>query len=197
MKDRDERFLEKFDSAKNLLLASSVQDIASIKFRSNTTNTVYRELVFNYLQMELGLKVNPATGNYWGNGWLVEDAANNHVIIVEHESGLEILYIAGSIASLISLVPTIYSGWKFLKNGRNRFSNFEESHSRTEVRRIEDNSIVEQNVMSLESYVLIEYMKKIDSMQERISLLELEIERMNTKKKPSTERKQGKLKTSK
>jgi hypothetical protein len=37
------------------------------------------------------------------------------VILVEHETGLEILYIAGSIASLVALVPLILQGWGALR----------------------------------------------------------------------------------
>jgi len=33
------------------------------------------------------------------------------LILVEHETGLEILCIAGSIASLIGLVPLVLQGW--------------------------------------------------------------------------------------
>lgn len=39
------------------------------------------------------------------------------LVLVEHESGLEILYIAGSIASLISLVPLVLQVWGSIRHG--------------------------------------------------------------------------------
>lgn len=55
--------------------------------------------------------------------------------MVEHETGLEILYIAGSIASLIGLIPVVFQAWGII------IGCFDRHHAnhiqRVEIRRID------------------------------------------------------------
>lgn len=73
----------------------------------------YRELL-DALQREAGLNHSPVSGNFQGNGHLVGDA-KTRVIVVEHETGLEILYVAGSVASIIGLVPLVLRCWRGIR----------------------------------------------------------------------------------
>ena len=111
---RGENFVRKFSDALGYLDSSSIHDLVSIKYRDNTNPSDYYELI-DYLQTEANLKAKQVEGNFQGHAWLVTDNSQNKALLIEHETGLEILYVAGSIASLLSLIPLINSGWKFLR----------------------------------------------------------------------------------
>jgi hypothetical protein len=109
MDHRQKAFQEKFaDGAK--LLGTAAEQLVSLKVRDNVTSyEEYHELI-HALDHEMGINSQRIQGNFKGNGYLVENS-NTKIIIVEHETGLEILYIAGSIASLIGLVPLVLRCW--------------------------------------------------------------------------------------
>ena len=115
-------------------------------------------------------------GDFQGHAWLVSDNRNNKALLVEHETGLEILYIAGSIASLLSLIPLINSGWKFLHS---RFSDrpfFRDRGMGVEIRIVDfKKQLVEQHVLRIEDYILSESMKEIASLKARVEQLEQEL----------------------
>ena len=58
------------------------------------------------------------------------------LLAVEHETGLEVLYVAGSVASLFGLIPLVLQGWAAIR-GRfpRRHAQFDEP---VEVRRIDN-----------------------------------------------------------
>ena len=111
MDQRTEPFIRKFQSAQRYLQARGIQDIVSLKFRDNCVDCQqYSHFIDHYLRQTLAFDVVRAQGDFWGQAWIVTDRHQNKVVLVEHESGLEILAVAGSVASLIALVPVISSG---------------------------------------------------------------------------------------
>jgi len=118
---REESFRRKFSSAAQHLNVSSDR-IVSLKLRENVGSyKEYRELL-DTLQLEAGIHCSEVDGDLQGRGYLV-GFGTPKLLLVEHETGLEILYIAGSIASLFSLVPMILQGWaairgRFPRRGR-------------------------------------------------------------------------------
>ena len=133
MDHREESFRRKFNSAAQCLNVSSDQ-IVSLKFRENVGSyEEYRHLV-ERLRQEADVQCSDVDGEFQGRGYLLSiDKAK--LILVEHETGLEILYIAGSIASLVALVPIVLQGWEALR-GRFWRRNTEIDHS-VEIRRID------------------------------------------------------------
>jgi hypothetical protein len=110
---REESFRRKFSSAAQHLNVSSDR-IVSLKFRENVGSyNEYRELL-DTLQQEAGIHYSEVDGDLQGRGYLV-GFGTSKLLLVEHETGLEILYIAGSIASLFSLVPMILQGWAAIR----------------------------------------------------------------------------------
>jgi hypothetical protein len=88
----------------------------SLKYRDDPTSpSDYSHLIDDYLTRNLGLDVSRIVGDFGGQAWLVTDKTQNRVIVVEHETGLEILGAIGSVASLVALVPLISSGWARLR----------------------------------------------------------------------------------
>ncbi len=111
---RTESFRKKFASA-SILLGVRPSDIVSLKIRENVSSySEYRDFV-HVLEHEQGVPCSPVDGDLQGKGYLLS-GDHDRVILVEHETGLEILYIAGSIASLISIVPMIVNGWKSFRH---------------------------------------------------------------------------------
>ena len=100
-------------------LGVPVEQIVSMKVRENVGGyREYQELL-DALQREAGLDHSPVDGKFQGNGHLVGNAKTK-VIVVEHETGLEILYIAGSVASIISLVPLVLRCWQAIRGHLHR-----------------------------------------------------------------------------
>ena len=110
MDNRTEAFRKKFNDA-GQCLGVAPNEIVSLKVRETVTSySEYHEFL-HALERQSGLRSSPVSGDFQGSGHLISDGSSK-IIFVEHESGLEILYIAGSIASLIGLVPLVLQGWR-------------------------------------------------------------------------------------
>jgi hypothetical protein len=113
MDHRSDVFKKKFGEAARHLGVKPAR-IISLKFRENVSSYAeYRE-VLRMLEQEFGIQWREIEADLQGRGYLLSDGTAR-VLMVEHESGLEILYIAGSIASLIGLVPLVVQGWRGLR----------------------------------------------------------------------------------
>ncbi len=113
MSDRGDVFKKKFGGAAQHLGVKPYQ-VISLKLRENVVSyQEYRDLVES-LQREAGLQCSQLDADLQGRGYLLTDGKTK-VIVVEHETGLEVLYIAGSVASLIGLVPLVLQGWYALR----------------------------------------------------------------------------------
>jgi hypothetical protein len=177
MDNRTEPFLRKFKNAQELLKAKSVQNIVSLKYRENcVNNSEYAHFIDEYLRNDVGLDVNPAGSDFWGNAWVISNSAKNKIILVEHETGLEILYVAGSIASLVALIPVINSGWKWFRNMRGRGSFSRPDREAVELRRISTkNTIIEQQIQNIEVFLLSAGLEENIALHNKVKLLEKEI----------------------
>ena len=95
----------------------ATQELISIKYRDSAVGpSEYRHFIDDHLTRSVGLEVARMDGDFGGQAWLVKDKAGNRVILVEHETGLEILGAIGSLASLIALLPMISFGWAKLRH---------------------------------------------------------------------------------
>jgi hypothetical protein len=168
---RKKAFLAKFQAAAAELNAASHHGIESLKFKDSTSSQDYRELV-----TELGpLKVVEIQGNYQGKAWKLTDADDNSIIIVEHETGLEILYVVGAVASIVSLVPVIVNTWNSMRDHwpphRGRFG-----PGGSERRRFDRNDmLIEEPAPPVEAIMLQHLLNQYDKLNERISSLETEV----------------------
>jgi hypothetical protein len=173
---RSDSFISKFSDALRYLGANSIQDLISIKYRDDTRDEEYHAFIEGYLEGEMNLETTEVHGRFQGRAWLVADKDQNKALLVEHETGLEVLYIAGSIASLLSLIPLINSGWKFM---RNRFQDrrfFSDRAAGIEIRIIDQkNQLVEQHVLRVEDFIISESMKEIATLKARVERLEREL----------------------
>jgi hypothetical protein len=174
---RKKTFLAKFRTAAEELNAISHRDVESIKFRDSSGSHDYRELM-----AELGpLKVIEIQGNYQGKAWKLTDADDNSIIIVEHETGLEILYIVGAVASIVGLVPLVVNTWNRLRDHwpphRERFG-----PGVLERRRFNSKGkLVEEPAPPVEVMILQHVLNQYDKLNERISSLETEVSSLKSR----------------
>ncbi len=168
---REKAFLAKLQAAAAELNAASHRDIESLKFRDSTSSHDYRELL-----AELGpLKVVEIQGDYQGKAWKITGADDNSVIIVEHETGLEILYVVGAVASIVSLVPIIVNIWSGMRDHwpphRVHFGT-----GGPERRRFNKNDrLIEEPAPPVEAIMLQHLLNQYDKLSDRISSLETEV----------------------
>lgn len=141
MDHREQAFRNKFaDAAPHL--GAAPEQLASLKIRGNVGGYhEYHELL-HALEHEAGIRSKGIQGDFQGNGYLVEHW-KTRLIIVEHETGLEILYVAGSVASLLGLIPLVLRCWSVVRgDGRHRPPDF----NRVEIRRLNaDGHLIEEN----------------------------------------------------
>lgn len=183
MDNRSDAFVRKFSDALAYLDSKSIHDLVSIKYREDTNPSDYREFI-GYLQSEQNLDTKQVEGNFQGRAWLVTENRQHHkALLVEHETGLEILYVAGSIASLLSLLPLISSGWKFLHRKFSDRSLFLDRGIGVEIRIVDSkNQLLERHVLRIEDYFLSESMKEIEALKDRIMQLESELKEIKENK---------------
>ena len=192
---RTDSFLRRFTSALPYLKAQSIQELVSLKHRDTVANySEYSDFVEDYLIGTLRLDVKPI--DLAGRAWIVTDNSGNSVILVEHETGLEILYISGSIASLIALIPMISSGWAKL---RGRFSrhHFDHPDNGIEIRRFNQGKIlIEEKTPSVEVYVFNTAFQDHALLKSKVRELEAEINKLKMKQLPRKKRQASKSKRS-
>jgi len=173
MKRKDwirDNFLAKFKSAAVELNVASYRNIESLKFRDIRFHD-YRELI-NELSP---LKVTEIKGNYQGRAWKLADADGNSLIIVEHETGLEILYAVGAVASIASLVPLIINTWGRMRDHLPPFKGRFGTDAPERRRFDRNNSLVEEPASPVDAIVLQHLLRQYDALSERISSLEAEL----------------------
>lgn len=180
---RVESFNRKFSSAKKYLSCSDIKEIISIKYRGVTNSSDYNRLINELNNNHFGFKIDQVVGDFQGTSWKITDQNQNSVIIVEHETGLEILYIAGSIASLLSLISLINTGWKYLHNRFFDRPSLRDNNSGIEIRTFDKkNKLIEKHVINIEDYILTESLQEIIFLKKRVNELELELKKINEKK---------------
>lgn len=177
--------------------------MTSIKLRGSVPTSDYHEF-FKSLEREMGLNCLRTNVDLHEPGCLVSDRIGK-IILVEHETGLEILFIASSIASLISLVPSVIQGWRLLRN--HHWERHGESIRSYEIRRFNEKwKLLEEHIPDFEMNHMMssgfvnttiarlletemnQVFSKIDSLNNRIEKLEkmLKLKALKSKEKTTT-----------
>lgn len=177
---RTDSFYRRFTGALPHLEVKNIQELVSLKYRDTITNySEYSHFVDDYLIGTLKLDVKAI--DIGGRAWLVKDKSGNGAILVEHETGLEILYVMGSIASLITLIPMISSGWAKLR-GRFSHRHFDHPDSGVEIRHFNQRkAIIEEKAPNVEVYVLNAAFHDHALLKNKVQELEAEINKLKQK----------------
>ena len=141
MNYREKAFKEKFNNAAHNLGVLPNQ-VVSLKFRETVSSYSEYHHLLEMLKHEMGISYKKLKDNFQGTGYLLNDS-HSKVIVVEHETGLEILYIVGSIASIIGLVHFISQCWNSMRG------HFGFRHNRSfrdiEIRKLDDKGRIEED----------------------------------------------------
>jgi hypothetical protein len=114
---RESAFRQKFEAAASELHVSAA-DVVSVKLRDIVPYQDYQALI-----TELSRSIGPhqfcpvGRGDFQGRAYSLT-VDQDRVLIIEHETGLELLYIAGSVASLVSIVPMVLRLWRRIRHSR-------------------------------------------------------------------------------
>jgi hypothetical protein len=143
MNGRETRFQNAFATF-STYLGARPDDLVSLKLRENVNSyDPYRELLAT-IQGRFGANVSPIPEMQYEKAWLI-DAEGQKVIVVEHETGLEVLYVVGSVASIVGLVPLVLQAWRGIRGHFGHRRGPEPHH--IEVRRLDtDGHLREEHV---------------------------------------------------
>jgi hypothetical protein len=126
------------------------EHVVSLKVRDNvSSDDEYRKLL-DCLCHECEVQHTAADGDIQDRAHILS-LNNSRVILVEHETGLELLYIAGSVASLIQLIPLVLQKWNALRrwsHGRGPGTD-----SPIEMRRINESGQIYENHMHGQTFL--------------------------------------------
>lgn len=130
---RNAAFKSKFTNASKHLGVSPDQ-VISLKFRDMvSSHSQYHEML-RLLEHDVKIPSFPVQDDFQGQGHIVGQG-DQKIIVVEHETGLEILYIAGSVASIIGIIPHVLRCWGAVRGYIDRRH---ANHARSiEIRRID------------------------------------------------------------
>jgi hypothetical protein len=115
---RNSTFKTKFENAAKYLKGEP-KEIVSLKLRDSVGSYREYDMLMDILKREAHVQTSPVKDGLQGDGYLIQHR-DNRIIVVSHETGLEILYIAGSIASIIGLIPLVLKCWNHLRGGMGR-----------------------------------------------------------------------------
>jgi len=178
-------FRQKFNACGKYLNVKPT-NLISLKYRENRDHQYYTELL-GHLKNIKGFNIKNLGNVLNGQAYLISYGEQN-IVLVEHETGLEILYIAGSIASLIGLVLQISST---ISNRRQHFDPISHYSEDVEVRYFDktDKFIEEHkhNYLPYEIFLIPQSANiDIELLKKRIINLEKKINKLSkeqTKKK--------------
>lgn len=184
MNKNEKYFEQKFIECSKFLKAKP-KEIVSLKYREIRAHHYYSELL-DQLNTIAGLKVDNIGQVMNGNAYNISYCGQN-IVIVEHETGLEILYIAGSIASLVGIVLQVSS---MINDYRRKPAPFPHDMRDTEIRYFDKNGdFIEEhrpNYLPYEIFLLPQSNnQEIELLKKRIDNIEKKITKL-TNKKPKT-----------
>ena len=182
MTGNEKYFEQKFKECSAFLQAKP-KDIVSLKYRDYRDSHYYTELLVQLNNIS-GLNVNNIGHAMNGKAYYISYGGQS-IILVEHETGLEILYIAGSIASLIGLVLQISS---MISNHRRKIPPFSHDMSDAEIRYFDKKgNFVEEhrpNYLPYEIFLLPQpNNQEIELLKLRLDNIEKKIKRTTNKPK--------------
>jgi hypothetical protein len=181
--NRDDKYFEqKFNECSKFIKANP-KDIVSLKYREIRDHNYYQELLSNLNNIE-GLKIENLGHIMNGISYKIS-YGSQRVVLVEHETGLEILYISGSIASLIALILQVASMISGRRKGMQGYPNdlrdVEVRYFDKKGEFIEDHR---SNYLPFEIFLLPQALiTDIEMLNKRVANLEKKIKQLTDKQK--------------
>ncbi|MHB8552462.1 MAG: hypothetical protein ACYDAO_02600 [Thermoplasmataceae archaeon] len=177
-------FYDKFESASKELNATLYTEIESLKFRSVPSYHNYNDLLSHFRSI---MNVAKVAGTYQGVAWKITDGNRHSILLVEHETGLEILYVVGAVASVLDIIWKATTLWN-----RNRFHHFPDSdfdRFAMERRRFDSKGqLVEEAVSSMDTVLFSHLFEMYKDLDARVSKVEEHLKEIVSLQKGITEK---------
>ncbi|MBN2224044.1 MAG: hypothetical protein JW765_05145 [Deltaproteobacteria bacterium] len=211
---KEKAFRDKFYAASRCL-GVPVERIISLKVRENVgAYHEYKELLHE-LDREAGITHSPIAGDFQGKAHLVGNDRTK-IIVVEHETGLEIISILADYASIISLEFSVLMLWREIRG--NTYRHHRHDSQNIEIRRVDksghfiegpvrdtefssskNSSIMNQSLLAAIGNIDSEIKKleaAVSSLTERMSAIEGKLVEKKSRR-PAESKKKSAKKTSK
>lgn len=187
MNPNEKYIRQKFEEGAKHLEAGA-RELVSLKYRQVGDRRYYDELL-RELRSIKSLSVKDIGHTMAGQGYILS-YGKQRIALVEHETGLEILYIGGSIASIIGLV--LYVG-SMIRDHRRGFDRFPSDFENVEIRYFDQsNKYIEEHhhhYLPQEVFLLPESKdSEIEKLKAKIARLEKKIALLK-KKQPKRKKK--------
>jgi len=186
--------MRRFRNAQSLLDTQTIQELISFKYREHCVSSAdYSRFIDGYLKTRPGVKVEPLGNDFGEQAWLVKHSERRCAILVQHETGLEIIGAAGSIASLVGLIPLVAWGWTKIRQRffHPRFDPYD--NDGVEIRSFDkDNHLVEHQAPSVEVYVLNIALQDHARLKQQVDRLEAQISQLKKQERTVLEKKVAK-----
>lgn len=199
MDTRSEAFVRKFSSAQSHLGASRIQEITSLKDRGDCASDGAYAHFIRHCEDRFGWIAQQVQGDFQGRAWLVSDRGGNKVILIEHETGLEVLLSdVGSVASILGLGYIIWQEWRRSRDRHYGIPCPRDDRGHVEIRTLNAENVVISNAApSIESFVATAIGEENRLLKARVSALEADVAglkqaRERTRSSPKRTRKSGK-----
>jgi len=175
----DNKYFEQKFSECSKILKGDPKNIVSLKYREIRNHHFYEELFYNLKSID-GLQVEPLGQKMNGISYKISYGMQNF-LLVDHETGLEILYISGSVASLIALILQIISMIGDRRNRINSLSDVEKRYYDKQGKiKVEHQPFFFPSEVFLLPQSIIE---EIEKLNKRVKSLEKKIKQLTNKKK--------------
>jgi hypothetical protein len=165
-------FRRRFEKAA-VILNVKPHEVTSLKFRAAGPVVAYQHF-YDLLRQSPGVTLSTVSTDVCEHGMVVT-LGEGKAIVVEHETGMELLNAAGSVASLIALIPLIVWCWRKAGEFRHRYLPDEE---RLEIRRLDERGQLHEDIeavypiWSLLAPVTVAMSDDLKSIKERLVALE-------------------------
>ena len=172
MNGRDDMFRRRFENAAALLNVKP-HEATSLKFRATGPAVAYQRFC-DLLRQSPGITLSTVSTDVCEHG-MVGTLGEGKAMAVEHETGMELLNAAGSVASLIALIPLIVWCWRKAGEFRHRYLPDEE---RLEIRWLDESGQLHEDVeavypiWSLLASVTVAMSDDLKSIKERLIAFE-------------------------
>jgi hypothetical protein len=177
MNNDENYFRQKFQECAKFLKVKP-SDLISLKYREMRDHHYYNELL-TYLRDVKGLNIEDIGHVLNGQAYIVS-YGDQEIVLVEHETGLEILYIAGSIASLIGLILQISS---MVNKHLRHMDSFPPYSDDVEIRRFDKaGKFIEEHrhhYLPYEVFLLPSSNSEVELLKKRIATLEKKLNKLS------------------
>lgn len=179
--------IKRFENIQEILKLKSYNNLTSIKFRESCVYPSDYQHFIDYLKHDLSYTINSLDKNF-EKIHIISNFNDNKIILIEHETGLEL--ILSDISSAIGIISGVVAVWKFSRNKFNRHKydrddfKSQDDKIRIEIRKINSKNLLNEfKINNIEDYLFSVLYEENKNLVKRINKLEDEVKILKNKNK--------------